>query len=1240
MILRCDLDKMPRAAIDNLCTSFRQRLKSRLWLAGVCRAIIVALLILPPLLLVDWLVHLSAPWRFLALAGYLSAIGATLWWTLIAPLRRLWHNEEVLAYLDSVAPAGQGMLLELYQLAHGEQIQEATGPVGKALVDQATEELTPLIDQSHRLDAFHGVRIARWRNIAAIGLALFIVGSVPLREYLAIGCQRLFNPLSSRRWPHRTTIALQTPASGWTVPQLESLTIDARVSGQVPPQVTLAYRSKSGGYWVRERLAVRDDGTVRYVFPEVREPISFYVEGGDDTTDTQGISVIDRPYLTRIVAHYEYPEYAGLPNRDVEGGQLYGLEGTRVRLAFECSMPLKKAVLRMDAAGVPPPATRPSTEELKLVSATKFEKTFLLSTDGSYTVELYEQHGFREARPERYEIRVTPDNPPQVELLSPAQNLIATARASIPVALRASDDFGLKSIEFLYQIGDAPPLPLTDHITGPLAPSGKSGEARFSWDLRKMELPESAVINYFVRVRDVNPTGRGVTETARFAIKLLKPGDFHFETFEKAKRMEAEARIAWENQYAAWKLASVWNPQGSGKEDDPLWQDLKDKQELAIRAAKSIESALVELTAQYEQNDMARELMAGRLAVITELLRQVTAVEHPAIASALESARPRTDADASRLRELRSAALARMANNQKLATLYLERMLKRLFDWRDLQTTLVRTTLLHEEQGEVLRLTEQIAPKTIGWEIEDLASDVQDKLLTLGKRQRTLFDVESELEKEMEFQMHRAEVQQRRTILEPLRTAYKGLRDNRVNENLRLAAGRIEVNQAFQIVNNQKAALYVLSIVRGGLIQAGQKVDAEPPITLAMTPSEIIDVNPKPVEQASTQPTTAPAVDIASGGAVSPEELLSNLPLGGDPLTAAINAAWEAQDAVLARTRYLSDNSSALEMPRYVKMKRGILLEKQAAALRLAEVAIGESQKAGTAPVSDMLGIAKESFTQSSTILAAGVLDRTTQQLQADSLEVLDDLRRRYIPAQKAYREAAEENRKRSGSDAFGRKFVIRDKDLDGAIAILDDTNEFQVLERQVVRTLARFAKSPATQPVITQAEKANRARSAEAQKRASALIGGLESKLASLSGPVAAKVRAAGLGAMVSAKLTGAADEIAAGGKDESLRSTLANTAEVAQSAIRSLSDLLGEREQPAIAVAATQPTQQRMTLEEWQKLRSPEALRERLKDDRRLPPEVREIMLKSLGREFPAKYRELLSAYYGSFIGEEKKP
>ncbi|MFA9453612.1 MAG: hypothetical protein ACERK6_06800, partial [Candidatus Aminicenantaceae bacterium] len=62
-------------------------------------------------------------------------------------------------------------------------------------------------------------------------------------------------------------------------------------------------------------------------------------------------------------------------------------------------------------------------------------------------------------------------------------------------------------------------------------------------------------------------------------------------------------------------------------------------------------------------------------------------------------------------------------------------------------------------------------------------------------------------------------------------------------------------------------------------------------------------------------------------GIPSPEELLAALPTGTDVLSKAINVAWEIEDNVLARTKYLSENSSADEMPRYIRLKKDIIGE-------------------------------------------------------------------------------------------------------------------------------------------------------------------------------------------------------------------------------------------------------------------------------------------------------------------------
>ena len=55
------------------------------------------------------------------------------------------------------------------------------------------------------------------------------------------------------------------------------------------------------------------------------------------------------------------------------------------------------------------------------------------------------------------------------------------------------------------------------------------------------------------------------------------------------------------------------------------------------------------------------------------------------------------------------------------------------------------------------------------------------------------------------------------------------------------------------------------------------------------------------------------------------EDMLEKIPPGPERLTMALHILWEKEDWVLARTQYLSENSSAREMPRYVRLKQYIL---------------------------------------------------------------------------------------------------------------------------------------------------------------------------------------------------------------------------------------------------------------------------------------------------------------------------
>ena len=1242
------------------CRDYRQRLVRLLAIVGGARLICLAVALFAAISLVDWWMHWNGWVRLTTLLGFLFAVGS-----LSVRIARSVRNAKlsdraVLHQLGLRSPETSGQWLVWFELvtARGE-IEELNSAAGQQMADSATQRLSTDVQSPAWDRVFDTTALRRWLTAAVATLVLLlVVASFALPQHVRIGALRLFVPFSTVRWPHRTTIDVVQPENGWTVPQLESFPIRATVTGEIPVRITLTYRTESNSTWVREKLPIRPDGTVQYTFPEVREPVQFTLSGGDYQTDEQQIDIVRRPFLKSITAHYEYPVYARLPDRTLSGGQLAGLEGTKVRLEMESSMPLTKAVMVVTSAG-----QTPASETIELVkrSDTRFTHELMLTSSGQYSVELFEPHGYREAKPEIYEIRVTSDDPPEVELLSPATDLVETNQASIEVSLKARDQLGLRQVAVFYQWGDGEPQALSDLVTGPIQQTGPESTARFTWELRKLELAESGTLRCFARARDNNPTGRGQRDSLRRQIKLVRPSEFHLEAIEQAKLLEEEARIAWKNQLQAWEAGQRWrNEPGratkpSDPDDaDPLWTELQDAQQRAFQAARQIRVHLQTLTDKFERNHMGQDFMAGRLSVVAELLVRLQEQEHAPIATSLQDARPQSAADVvpERLTKLRATALEQSHNHQKMAVLILERMLRKLYDWRDLQSAAITTKLLHEQQEEVLQRTEQVAPKTIAKEIEDLSDQDQDRLLTLGKQQRAIFDSETGLEQQLTYMMYKAEKQVRKSILDPLRAAFTNLRNNRVNDHLKHSAELIANNQPSQIINSQKAALRALKVVQAGLVAAGQKVDDEEPLALTMTPTSAAQFDPdqiKPLEVAAKTPeNTGDAASVETPSAIE----LPTLPEGSDALSAAIRLAIELEDSVLARMRYLDQNRTAAEMPRFVQLKLPRLRERQQDALaalsradqlngdKLASPGGPEPTAATPSPhVAAMLTLVRTEFQHAHELVKAAEIDAHSQQLQADAIATLQGVLQN-IAFRKAIDDATAENRRLNGVDGFSRPYLLHDKDLEVAIDVVGQLHYVRQRQAHAQRLIARFVLHPAIGPKGRELAAQSRQQAAESQRAVAEGLAQVIQRGETVSTEVAERMRSAGLGGLASLRPANWVSQIEAGKTDAQLEPRQRDAVQQIDATLLSLRDLLEERIRPAPTGVAKSDESLKMTLEDYQRLTSPEQLAELLKTETSLPPELREVMVRSLQRDLPPKYRELLTAYFASFDQPQTKP
>jgi hypothetical protein len=1219
--------------LTTICNEFRASLKLLLLRAGICRLIALSLVLAAFLMAADWWFHIPYGWRIIPLAGLFGAAALLTWRTLILPMRQSWTDRQILTYLDSAADNERGMLLDLHELQSGDEIQEKDDATGVQMIETAIAKLKPSAQEFAVRNVLQqsGARFSQ--SAAIVVMAVFVLGAILLHDYAAIGLARLFNPFSSARWPHRTTVTVAEPQTGWNVPQGESFTVDATVSGiDLPSRVQLSYKTESSPYWLKENLQVKETGLVQYVFSEVSEPIEFFIVGGDYTTDDFNISITRRPRLEKISAQYTYPKYAGLPNRTIESGQLSGLEGTVVKLDFTSSVPLKKAVF-LPKGG--------KEEALELATPQTFSKTLMLTESGGYEIQLFDVNGFRESKPERYEISVTPDQMPSVSLLAPGRDIEATDRVSMKVRFSAKDDFGLKEVAFYYSLdGEAPKL-LSDRVTGPLRIRGNNCDEEFTWDLSRMgwSIKNRATLTYFVKVADVNPTGKGVVESAHFAVNLLSPSVFRENLFQDAKALITEALLAEKNQSKAYRAGLDWTAgKGSGKEDDPLWRDLMQAQQAAFRAAKTMEEHLRGLADRYEANRVGVEFMSLRLAEVGRQLRQVLDEHHPAVEVALKSATPKTAADAEAAAQLRKRtdairACSETEKGQKMAALVFQRIVYALFDWRDLQSSALASTRLFENQTETSALTKEIAPRFIGKDVLNLDDDEQEKLLTIAKQQKSICEAETALEAELQQVWHKAEKEQRKSFL-ALAQAFTALRNERVNDLLVKASSKIEYNQPQEVLADQQKACELLQFVKTGLENAGKVIEKLPELSLK---SPLIDMDADKVVIKTTAPAaTGTHTEPDSTGAMMPDKqkLRAADKESTDPLSQALNALQDATDCALKRMEYLSANSTNAEMSRFLALKFGMLRERQVLATERLKTALEGAEKQKAATEFAFLDALRQKLESCLQLVSARDVSGISVGLERTVLDDQKDLLN-FISRQKAAAEMRAEHDLQGGIDAFKRPYTLSGNDLAVCVQIIADLDAAVINRASTARALNAFAQNKAD----TKAEAAAAvAKLRQLESTREAAIRGRIANAKKLVETLSEKVRPTVIERTKNAlalDLEKIAPAIGSGERDTEVAEALRGAADSARAAIDALRDLADARndapppaEDPANAAPPPEEVA-RLTPEEFEKLSSPEALLKRVSANDKLPADVKDMLTRSLQRPFPDKYKRLLGAY-----------
>ncbi|MSU26300.1 MAG: hypothetical protein EXS27_00075 [Pedosphaera sp.] len=349
--------------------------------------------------------------------------------------------------------------------------------------------------QARPLDFREIVDFGQIKKLILVGVGVFLLFSVLSfiwSDHVGVFFKRLAG--SDVRYPTQTQ--LKSVSGDLTVRVGDIAIINAKAGGALPPEGRLFTRA-AGGKVSWKELPMKSDEDPASFSREVKGLVSdlrYYVRVGDDRSEEYFIRVITAPQVVATKVTIEYPGYMNKAATVSDQLNLEVPEGTKVRWNLTCEPPVKRCEVSIGERAF----------DAKLdASGTKLEFEHTAKEAFKYTFRWTEREKEFKYDDVQYGVRVVPDGIPEVELLRPTANGLATVDKTLKITARASDDHGLAKAWLLYSInaGKEERIEIKDFQGAP------GQEFTHEWKLKKTipDLKPPAQIAIAIEVDDLHP---------------------------------------------------------------------------------------------------------------------------------------------------------------------------------------------------------------------------------------------------------------------------------------------------------------------------------------------------------------------------------------------------------------------------------------------------------------------------------------------------------------------------------------------------------------------------------------------------------------------------------------------------------------------------------------------------------------------------------------------------------------
>jgi hypothetical protein len=474
-------------------------------------------------------------------------------------------------------------------------------------IDQKSAEIKP-VPFTNAIDLTQNKKYLRFA-LPPLFLLLIILFAAP--SMITDSTERILK--NNQEFERQAPFTFLIQNESLVVPQNEDFTLLLDLEGKAIPKDVYVEINE-----FTYRMTPTEEGGFTYTFKNVQRDIPFKFYAAGFRSKSHQLEIIKKPNLSNFTAKLVYPTYTGLkPETLTNVGDFTVPIGTKVEWILDAT----------NTSGVEIAFENKSeTIKAERKGATSYLVSERILASGYYQI-LLRNESLPIPDSFKYAIQVVPDQYPTIDVQQFVDS--NSIEKILYFAGSAQDDYGIKSIAFVFDIIDDKGNIRKQDTMLLSGPTGKSKDYKYIWDLGRLQLKPGERTNYFFEVAD-NDGVNGSKKSRTPIMSYAKPTVDQYK--EMASKNNEDIKESLSKSVQEMKKIQEELKELRAKllqEKDMSWQRKKELERLLERKAE-LEKAIQESKQKFQENlqnqqefDQPDQQVQDKQEKLNELFEQV-----------------------------------------------------------------------------------------------------------------------------------------------------------------------------------------------------------------------------------------------------------------------------------------------------------------------------------------------------------------------------------------------------------------------------------------------------------------------------------------------------------------------------------------------------------------------------------------------------------------------------------------